>query len=255
MSREFLRASSEGLFADVSEIDAPLFTISCWFYALDITAAGTLVSIVDKGVGTRRIALWVRGDNSGDPLQLLVSYSGSSQPATTTGYSADTWHHGCAVSRSATDKSVFLDGGGEGTDATSTASSMPGLDRTAVGYLSDSSPSQYMDGRVAEVGIWDVALIDAEVAMLAAGAAPLMVRPESLVTYLPLIRDDDTDIMGVTGAYTELVTPTIATHPPGIIYPDQQEVWVPSAAAAPGVSHEYLAAHAARVSSNRRLRM
>ncbi len=45
-------------------------------------------------------------------------------------------------------------------------------------YMSDSS---------VEEANWNVALTDAEVAALASGVSPLLVRPENLVRYRPLI--------------------------------------------------------------------
>jgi hypothetical protein len=53
--------------------------------------------------------------------------------------------------------------------------------------------------------------------MLAAGFSPLFVRPQSLVAYWPLIRDNDNDIVGGYDM-TAYNTPTVAAHPP-VIYP------------------------------------
>lgn len=42
------------------------------------------------------------------------------------------------------------------------------------------------DGKIAEIGIWNVALTDAEIASLAKGFSPALVRPQSLQGYWPL---------------------------------------------------------------------
>lgn len=44
------------------------------------------------------------------------------------------------------------------------------------------------DGFPGSRAIWDVALSDAEVALLSRGASPMLVRPEALVEYWPMIR-------------------------------------------------------------------
>ncbi len=46
-----------------------------------------------------------------------------------------------------------------------------------------------MTGQIAEVGIWNVALADAEIASLADGMTCDKVRPQSLVFYAPLVRE------------------------------------------------------------------
>lgn len=43
-----------------------------------------------------------------------------------------------------------------------------------------------MEGDISEVGYWNVALTDADVAVLAKGVSPLLVRPEGLVAYWSL---------------------------------------------------------------------
>lgn len=65
-------------------------------------------------------------------------------------------------------------------------------------------------GDIAEVGVWDIDLTAAEVASLAKGVSPALVRPQSLVTYLPLIRDV-IDVRAANG-FTDVNT-TAANHP------------------------------------------
>jgi hypothetical protein len=75
-----------------------------------------------------------------------------------------------------------------------------------------------MSGSIAEAAIWNVALTDAKVAILAAGFSPLFVDPQSLVAYWPLVRDTDDDVVGGYDM-TAYNTPTVASHPPKIFYP------------------------------------
>jgi hypothetical protein len=65
--------------------------------------------------------------------------------------------------------------------------------------------------QAAEVGIWNVALTDAEVASLAKGMTCDKVRPQSLVFYAPLVRSLQDVRGGLT--ITNNNTATVANHP------------------------------------------
>jgi hypothetical protein len=68
-----------------------------------------------------------------------------------------------------------------------------------------------LNGRIAEVGIWNVALTAAEIASLADGMTCDKVRPQSLVFYAPLVRDLQDVRGGLT--ITNNNTATVANHP------------------------------------------
>ena len=68
-----------------------------------------------------------------------------------------------------------------------------------------------MDGRIAEVGIWNAALTQPEIASLANGMTCDKVRPQSLVFYAPLIRTLQDLKGGLT--ITNNNTATVADHP------------------------------------------
>jgi hypothetical protein len=72
-----------------------------------------------------------------------------------------------------------------------------------------------MDGKIAEVGIWNAALTAAEVASLAKGMTCDKVRPQSLVFYAPLVREliDQKAARAITNNNAA----TVADHPR--IYP------------------------------------
>ncbi|KKK59939.1 hypothetical protein LCGC14_3029330, partial [marine sediment metagenome] len=88
----------------------------------------------------------------------------------------------------------------------------------SIGRSGISTPQSYMDESIAEVAIWNVALSNAEVALLAKGFSPLLIKPESLVSYWPLVRDDDNDWIGGFDL-TAFNTPTVSDHPPVIMHP------------------------------------
>jgi hypothetical protein len=72
-----------------------------------------------------------------------------------------------------------------------------------------------LDGRTAEVGIWNVALSATELSSLAKGMTCDKVRPQSLVFYAPLVRDLIDQKGGL--AITNNNAATVANHPR--IYP------------------------------------
>ena len=76
--------------------------------------------------------------------------------------------------------------------------------------------------------MWNVALTDADAAALAAGLSPLLVRPDALLVYAPLVRGHQDRAGGVSLSETASA-PTVADHPPGLIYPSG--LWTPPVAA------------------------
>ena len=68
-----------------------------------------------------------------------------------------------------------------------------------------------MDGRLAEVGIWNIDLTAAEIASLAKGMTPDKIRPQSLVFYAPLVRNLIDQKGGL--ALTNNNSATVANHP------------------------------------------
>jgi hypothetical protein len=217
MSRYFDRASVELIYVESAVADVPC-TFACWFNVTDITNAHGLISISQYSAvgGGDFMRLVARGNVAGDPLS-AHSFDGSDSKLadSSSGYSADVWNHGCAIFAADNDRRVYLNGGLKGTNADS--QSVDNIDRTAIGgQRRDDTPTDGTDGSIAEAAIWNVALSDEEVAVLATGIRPILVRPQSLVMYVPLIRDNDEDLIeGLS--FSEQNTPTISTHAP-VIY-------------------------------------
>ncbi len=207
MARDF-NGSSDRLEADTAALTVEPLTFACWFNTDSNTVEEILMYIGDKDSADLNYwALLLKGDTAGDPVRAkAASGSASSAASTSTGFSTATWQHACAVFASATDRRAFINGGSKGTNATSrTPGATP--DRTSIGRYGDSTPSNYYDGRIAEAAIWNVALTDNEVQMLAQGVSPLFVRTASLVSYWPIGRGSPENSFGgdvlaltVTGA-------------------------------------------------------
>lgn len=168
-----------------SILTAPPLTMACWFNSDDITVTRCLMSIDDASGGFNQFSLQIAGAVAGDPVRCVTqNFLTVANADTTSGYSASTWQHACGVIASSTDRRAFLNGGSKGTNATS-VTDPPGMDAFSIGDLgvADTLP---MAGLIAHAGLWNIALADADVALLAGGAHPLFVRPDSLVAYWPM---------------------------------------------------------------------
>jgi hypothetical protein len=225
MSREFDDASSEYLQVAISQSEA--FTLACWTW-LDDESNHSLLSF-GQSAGTYYHALMFYSH----ALQAYSLGSSSDGASASSAPGVSEWFHGCGVWAAADDRRCYLNGGNKGTNATTVTVASPNQFR--VGVTGDSTPYGYHDGKIAEVGLWNVALTDAEVAILGAGYSPLFVKPENLIAYWPLIRDEDQDRVGGYD-FTAYNTPTVAAHPP-IIHPAQVYQSFAAAAAPPaGIS-------------------
>jgi len=215
MARLFDDGSSEYCEIDSAVVSSEPFSMACWFYSDDIVNRQAAMCICDKDVTHQYHVLRLEANDTGDPL-IALSWDGSTNEAkTTSGYSANTWHHGCGVWAASNDRRAYLDGENKGTNSNS--ASISNLDRISVGRAGDSTPGYYMSGRLCECVVYDVALSDTEVAWLAAKYSPLFVRPDHIKAYWAFSIDDQ-DWMGDYDLSPQN-TPSWAAHVPGMIYP------------------------------------
>jgi hypothetical protein len=225
MARSFTGDSNQHLAYPAGVVLAPPFTLATWFFVVDSTATRALVTLYQSSNEHTYLRT-----SSGNEVEAYTEAGGTSSRATTsTTFTDSTWNHGCAIFAAANNRSALLNAGGKDTETTSRVPTEP--DETFIGIRGSA---QDMNGRLAEVGIWNVALTDAEVTILAAGYAPSFVRPQSLVSYWRLIRDEDLDHVG--GSHmTPQNSPTVGPHPP-IIYPAYSPILVAPTAAPGGLS-------------------
>lgn len=245
MARSFVAASSQYLENANAVVSTAPLTLSCWFQSDDVTINQALVVITDIATTTHYFSMILVGTTAGDPLRAQVSDgSGSASASTSTGYTAGTWHHGCAVFASTTSRAAYIDGGSKGTNPTSKTPA--GLDRTGIGRRGHATPDLYMSGRIAEVVIRNAALSDEEVAAEAKGLSPLLIQPQSIVGYWPLwgLHSPEIDLtvnnrqMTVTGA-------ALANHAPVVPFSSRNWGNTPLIEAAGGVTRQMM--HYARM--------
>jgi hypothetical protein len=214
MSRLFDDGVPELAQVNSTPITAVPLTLACWFYSDSIALNQTLIGIYDASVANQWFTLQAMGAVIGDKLWAQVQGGiGGAQAATSSGYSANTWHHACGVFASATSRTVYIDGGSAGSDAANKTPS--GLDRITVGYMGDSTPTYALSGRVAWASIWSAALSAVEIASLAGGILPWKVRAANLKACYPLwgLHSPELDISG-NGYDLTLTGTTRADDPP-----------------------------------------
>ena len=197
--------SSDYIEAASAVVTGVPLTMACWFNS-DSTTVNQVLMALTNATGAQRIFLEANGSLVGDPIRARVL---NESATTSTGYSANTWHHAAGVFASTTSRRAYLDGVSS-TEGTTTASPT-GINTTSIGYiLFSSARSVFMDGRIAEAAIWNVALEASEIAALAKGFRPSLIRPSNLRFYAPLVREiaDYSQARALTSS-----SPAVAVHP------------------------------------------
>lgn len=162
-------------------------TIACWAKIGTLGQSQYLAGIYNSSGGDDRNCynIYVRSSNEvGIQSADSSSWSGA---LTTTTVSAGVWIHAAGTVTSATARAAYLNGGGKGTNATSRTAT--GINRIGAGKALGTGTFGPVGSNsvIAELGFWNQALTDAEIASLAAGASPMLVRPSALVAYWPLV--------------------------------------------------------------------
>lgn len=186
MSRHFESSASESLSISSAVLTAAPLTMACWFYSYET-----------DGVTER----WLMDLHESFAVAFLNCFMMELAPGVVRCFTGDSssatfadstrpwyplqWQHACGVWASTSDRRSFVNGGSRGNETTALTPS--GIDRTIIGAQKSLDAAQdFMWGRIAHAAIWNVALEDAEVRMLAMGALPTSIRPFSLQAYWPL---------------------------------------------------------------------
>lgn len=204
-SRSFVRTSGQYL-NDETELANLPFTVSLWFRASTVADSQVLFSITALSDNGRAHYLILRGatddtlnaDTQGDSVFDEAKSSGT--------ISAGVWTHCAGVWASSSSRNVFLNG--TKNTNTTTAAIAGNMRRTSIGRVWFNATAAPADGLIAEVGLWNVALTDDEIASLAKGLSPLKVRPQNLVDYWPLYGNTTNE----AGAKGNVMTNSSTTH-------------------------------------------
>ncbi len=165
-------------------------TLACWANLANTTGGFALLNVGAKAAD-EYFALAAEGGVGGDPIRAEIGTSngtGSRSVDTAGGFSANVWTHCAGVFSSIgiNGTTAYINGTGT-TGPVSTSGTPSGVDQTSVGaYEAGGGVFGALNGLVAEAAVWNVALTAADVASLATGVSPMLVRPDALVAYWPL---------------------------------------------------------------------
>lgn len=224
MARLFNDAASDYLSHAAAVVSGSPCTIAAWVNLDDLS--GSSKEIVVVGVGgsaNNHLRLNVAATTG---VVRAISTTTANAIATAGSVTVNTWAHCGAVFASGTSRTAYKDGTPGSAETTSNTPS--GFDTTNIGRHHDPSFRNYVSGQLAEVAIWNAALTTAEMASLSKGLCPLLVRPDAIVAYWPLIGRTSPEIDVVGGFGMTVTGATAAEHPR--IYLPSSGLWIPPAA-------------------------
>jgi hypothetical protein len=194
-----------------SPVTAPALTMSAWAYTTSSTANQNAFVLNSQSAGSA-FGLSLEGAVIGDPLNFYCFNTTVRSAQTANAFTANAWNHCCGVAASTTDRKSYLNGN-TANRGTSTASEVPSaINRVSIGtYFGSTTVDSPLLGGVAECAIWNVALNEDEIVALSKGMSANRIRPQSLVFYLPGIRNV-IDLKKET-AITSVGSPGVIAHP------------------------------------------
>lgn len=214
MAYDFNGTSAYIDFRTATTLFSPSYSIGCWFNADVNNVFQGLVSIHNASV-TRNAHLAL--SDTGAVMARPRNGQGNDASTTTT-IATGTWYHGLATfttdglsAAGSASRTAYLNGGGAGTNSTP-VTLMNNCGVVNVGSrLVGSTRSEFFNGRIAEVAIWNAALTADDAIALASGVRASLVCSDKLVFYAPLIRDRVDLRQGI--ANTTAGSPAVDIHP------------------------------------------
>ncbi|MGQ9504225.1 MAG: LamG domain-containing protein [Thermogutta sp.] len=199
-------------------------TMAAWVYPQRNTAYEEVLALARSTDNNTGWFVQLRGPDGMRVAAVTASQNTYAIARSTGSFSLNQWQHVAGVFTSSNARRVYLNGVPGTLDTTSVT--VPSVDRMLIGaweYL--GGWSAYLSGAVAEAAIWRITLLDAEIAQLAAGYSPLLVRPNDLIAYWPLggpFGSNDEDHSDHGYDLTAYGDPTWVDHPP-ITYPQEPQ--------------------------------
>lgn len=186
MARALSDIATQYLMRPAAVVAGPPLTLALHFYINDAANSPYLIGLGSTADSYNYLTL---RNMTGRKIQIQArsrAVPGDATGVTANAWSAGAWQHLCGIFASTASRTAILNGDVAGKGVSTVAIDPPGLDRTSVGALVRASPVGFVNGRVAEVAVWNAALTEAEAVALAKGIAPTAIRPANLVAYWPL---------------------------------------------------------------------
>jgi hypothetical protein len=191
-------------------VTGPPLTFSAWVRPPYPPSAAAMIIEVSNNTVAERFTLYYE-PNFGFGIYQQGSGQGAAaySPFISTG-----WYHVCGVISSNSLRKIYVNGVNNGAPATdTTAVTTTGVSAIRIGIRCDQNFG--VNGDIAEVAVYDVALTDAEILGLARRFSPGLIRPQNLKMYLSLLREVQ-DVRAnrlFTREGLTTVTPSPTTHP------------------------------------------
>jgi len=173
------------LLSSTSPITGYPATLACRYRTFDLAGSQfQFIMAAVESTSADRFSLSLNNSADPNPAAGATSSGTTTNSVSSANISDNNWHHICGVFTSTTDRAVFSDGANKVSSAVSRV--VTSFNQLLFGMQPTTTNMQF-EGSICEPAIWNVALTDAEVAQLAAGASPLVVRPQNLVFYVPYL--------------------------------------------------------------------
>ena len=226
----------------VLDLDGTNITLAVW---INLDENTSNKHVVNKWGGAPD-QLYLLGAEGNPNKVKLVFHDGTGfqQKAGATTIGTGAWHH-IAATYDGSNIRVYLDGSEDGSAAVTT-SIRTGTVSFRIGGSNEAS--RFVDGQLAEGAAWNIALTAGELATLGNKFSPLLVRPQNLAGYWPIIGRTSPEIDLINGNDGTVTGATVFAHPP-MIYPTQPISGFAAAGAPPAgliipvAMHEYRQRH------------
>jgi hypothetical protein len=242
MALTFARASSKYLTnSSTAVLTAPPITVALWYYPTNNTNDQELFSITDNSADARDAIRLSCNMSLTDPMQMVLRHVAAENDLTSGSITPtiNTWNHCAGTIDGSLTQRVYLNGTKTGVDITG-VSGVTGLSRTNIAaYIATTTIINPVDGRIAEVAVWNVALTANEILALALGLRAYMVRPLSIAGYWPMdgLVSPEPDLSGRKIAMTLVNAPVRSNGPPVTYFtPKAPAQAILAVAAAPALS-------------------
>ena len=185
----------------------------CAWVSPDITSD---ITVLSKYQGSFGIILRITPDNAPGPGFFTINTGSGGQEAGfgTAIPTGGVWTHVGGAWNGSSTMRVMRNGVQDGTDSM-TAQSTNQANDWHIGVRPSST--NWYNGRIAEVAMWDAYLSDAEWAALGKGCCPLLIRNGNLKGYWPLwgVADPEIELTsGIPGCQMSVFNPVLANHAP-----------------------------------------
>jgi hypothetical protein len=209
MAYEFLQANSRSFTAPaaINNIPVPLSMFVRQQYP-NMSSSRGVVSVYTDGATTDFYSIENRLVSSNQQVRAYAATGGSAVQANVLAPGVDQWFAATGVWPTSAARRIYAD-----TTSGVSSGNLPGTTVNSLGIgMGTASGLGTFSGQLAEFAVWSVDLTDADIASLARGFRPFRVRPQSLLYYVPLIRDVN-EVRNSIALTTSANAPVVFNHP------------------------------------------